>query len=296
MLVHFTLYKAAYNVGVLHIVWNSVWCWCISHYTKQCMMLVHFALYKAVYDVSAFCIVQSNLWCWCVLPWHDLRGWLGVKNPIDFLHSLLMNFCRNFWSTSSPPLWKSWSQSLHLGPHCPPVRRARQNPVTARLWPSRQTSWASTGTSQTRATLQKKWRLSSAKWNPRRTFLDSWGKLKWQVQMRFWMSGVLVCVPLGCVSRLFPEACLVGARLVYSGRWSEPMPQNLGQLCRWPHLRYGIAERSSCGHAAAAAYSKLYSCLSPPPFPVPFHHRVGQQTIVKILFWSLHEHQAFLVQ
>ena len=26
----------------------------------------------------------------------------------------------------------------------------------------------------------------------------------------------------------FPEACLVRARLVYFGRWSEPVPQNLG--------------------------------------------------------------------
>ena len=32
-------------------------------------------------------------------------------------------------------------------------------------------------------------------------------------------------------------------------------------------MRYGIAERSCCGHAAAAASSKLYSYLLPPPFP-----------------------------
>ena len=32
-------------------------------------------------------------------------------------------------------------------------------------------------------------------------------------------------------------------------------------------LQMWIAERSWCGHAAAASSSKLYSCLSPPPFP-----------------------------
>ena len=36
----------------------------------------------------------------------------------------------------------------------------------------------------------------------------------------------------------------------------KPVPQNLGQLRRWPHLRYLIAERSGHGHAAAAASSK----------------------------------------
>ena len=36
----------------------------------------------------------------------------------------------------------------------------------------------------------------------------------------------------------------------------EPVPENLGQLRRWPHLRYPIAERSGHGHAAAAS-SKL---------------------------------------
>ena len=41
-----------------------------------------------------------------------------------------------------------------------------------------------------------------------------------------------------------------GARLL------EPVPENLGQLRRWPHLRYPIAERSGHGHAAAAS-SKL---------------------------------------
>ena len=61
--------------------------------------------------------------------------------------------------------------------------------------------------------------------------------------------------------RLFPEACLVGARLVYFGRWSEPVPQNLGQLCRWA-VNYG-------------------SCLLPLPFPVPFKHSIVQQTIEK---------------
>ena len=59
-------------------------------------------------------------------------------------------------------------------------------------------------------------------------------------------------------SRLFPEACLVGARLVYFGRWSEPVPQNLGQLCRWALLSHLIAEQSCYGHAAAAASSKLW--------------------------------------
>ena len=79
------------------------------------------------------------------------------------------------------------------------------------------------------------------------------------------------------LSRLFHEACLVGARLVYYRHWSEPMPQNLGQLCRWALLNYG-------------------SCLPPLPFPAPFHHRVVQQTIEKLLFWSLHRRQTCLVK
>ena len=61
MLVHFTLYKAVYDVGAFRIVPSSVWCWCILHCTKQCMVLVHFALDKAVYDVGAFHIVQSSV-------------------------------------------------------------------------------------------------------------------------------------------------------------------------------------------------------------------------------------------
>ena len=35
------------------------------------------------------------------------------------------------------------------------------------------------------------------------------------------------------------------------------------------------------------------SCLSPLPFPAPFHHRVVQQTIEKRLFWSLQRHQTY---
>ena len=46
-------------------------------------------------------------------------------------------------------------------------------------------------------------------------------------------------------ARLFPDTSLVRA----SAR------ESLGQLCRWPHLRYLIAERSDHGHAAAAAAS-----------------------------------------
>ena len=68
------------------------------------------------------------------------------------------------------------------------------------------------------------------------------------------------------LSRLFPEACLVGAKLVYFGRSSEPMPQNLGLLCRWALLSHLIAERSCYGHAAAAG-SKLCQLSSAPPFP-----------------------------
>ena len=96
----------------------------------------------------------------------------------------------------------------------------------------------------------------------------------WTISVTYWVHGCSQTPSTGLRHAgkrcsecgLFPEACLVGARLVYFGRLSEPMPQNLGQLCRWPHLKYGIAERSCCGHAAAAS-SKLYSCLSPPPFP-----------------------------
>ena len=46
----------------------------------------------------------------------------------------------------------------------------------------------------------------------------------------------------------------------------KPVPQNLGQLRRWPHLRYPIAERSGHGHAAAAS-SKLQQPSFTPPFP-----------------------------
>ena len=46
-----------------------------------------------------------------------------------------------------------------------------------------------------------------------------------------------------------------------------PVPQNLGQLCRWPHLRYPIAEWSSHRHAAALPAVNYSSHLSPPPFP-----------------------------
>ena len=69
------------------------------------------------------------------------------------------------------------------------------------------------------------------------------------------------------LTRLFPEACLVGARLVYFGRWSAPVPQNLGQLCRWALLSHLIAERSWYGHAAAAAGSKLWQLSFAPAFP-----------------------------
>ena len=66
-------------------------------------------------------------------------------------------------------------------------------------------------------------------------------------------------------TRLFPEACLFGAKLVYFGCWSEPIPQNLGQLCRWPHLRYmdswAVLVWTCC------CSCKLYSYLLPPPFP-----------------------------
>ena len=65
---------------------------------------------------------------------------------------------------------------------------------------------------------------------------------------------------------LFPEACLVGARLVYFECWTEPVPQNLGQLCRWALLNHLIAERSCYGHAAAAG-SKLWQLSFTPPFP-----------------------------
>ena len=62
-------------------------------------------------------------------------------------------------------------------------------------------------------------------------------------------------------------------------------------------LEIWIAERSWCRHAAAAASRKLHSYLLPPPFPpMTFYHRVGQQTVVKLLFWSLHGHQTCLVQ
>ena len=67
-------------------------------------------------------------------------------------------------------------------------------------------------------------------------------------------------------ARLFPEACLVGARLVYFERWTEPVPQNLGQLCRWALLSHLIAEQSCYGHAAAAG-SKLWQLSFTRPFP-----------------------------
>ena len=73
-------------------------------------------------------------------------------------------------------------------------------------------------------------------------------------------------------ARLFPEACLVGARLVYFERWTEPVPQNLGQLCRWALLSHLIAEQSCCGHAAAAG-SKLW----PPSFARPFSNAISPQ-------------------
>ena len=66
-------------------------------------------------------------------------------------------------------------------------------------------------------------------------------------------------------ARLFPEACLVGARLVYFGHWSAPMPQNLGQLCRWALLSHLIAEWLLL--LPALNYG---SCLSPLHFPAPF--------------------------
>ena len=64
-------------------------------------------------------------------------------------------------------------------------------------------------------------------------------------------------------SWLFPEACLVGTRLVYFGLWSAPVLQNLGQLCRWALLSQLIAEQSCYGHAAAAAASSNGTVFHP---------------------------------
>ena len=44
------------------------------------------------------------------------------------------------------------------------------------------------------------------------------------------------------------------------------MPQNLGQLRRWPHLRYLIAEQSATDMLLLPAVN-YSSRLSPPPFP-----------------------------
>ena len=62
----------------------------------------------------------------------------------------------------------------------------------------------------------------------------------------------VVGTSLTCHPRLFPDASLVKA----SAAESRSATQNLGQLRRWPHLRYPIAERSGHRHAAAAS-SKL---------------------------------------